>query len=263
MSIKRKILIIDDEADLSSMVAYQFSAKGFEVQTALDGLEGLQKAGQFKPDLILLDINMPRMGGIEFYSKISAVDGSPLYPVMVITARANVEGLFKDLPINGFMTKPFEIDELIAQAELIINSNENNAILQQWALSSMKKVCVAQSDPEVFRSLCADVAENMNVVIPARDGRSAIERVIADLPDVAIIDLGLKDIAGDVVILRLSQIRKTMNIKYILTSPKGYFRDQKVIEQLSAKSGFLALIEYNDHKDLWGKILQTLATKNV
>ena len=70
MDADKKILIIDDEIDLTQMMGFQFKAKGFEVQTAPDGLAGLECVASFKPDLIILDINMPRMGGIEFYSKI-------------------------------------------------------------------------------------------------------------------------------------------------------------------------------------------------
>lgn len=121
---RRKILIIDDEADLTQMIGFQFTSKGFEVQTAGDGVEGLEKLKKFRPDLIILDMNMPRMGGIEFYSKICGPDGKPMYPVLVLTARANVQGLFKDLEIDGFMIKPFEIDQLITEVELIIKKRK-------------------------------------------------------------------------------------------------------------------------------------------
>lgn len=120
MDTKKKILIIDDEIDLTQMLGFQFGALGFEVKTASDGLAALEVIGQFRPDLIILDINMPRMGGMEFYSKICDSNAKPLYPVLVLTARANIQGLFQDLHIDGFMIKPFEIDQLVNEAILII-----------------------------------------------------------------------------------------------------------------------------------------------
>ena len=258
MVTKNKILIIDDEVDLSEMVAYQFKAKGFDVQTAADGLEGLEKISTFKPDLIILDINMPRMGGIEFYNRIAGSDSVPLYPVLILTARANVEGLFKDLPIDGFMTKPFDVDELIAQAQLIIQSKQQHFSFETWGEKTPKKVCIAQHDQKVFDQLVQVFANALYTVIPARNGIMAIERIITLTPDVAIIDLGLPDIAGDVIIFRLSQICKTMNIKFLLSSHRGVARDKEVIDRISAKSGFLALVEYDDPHELLEKVKKLL-----
>ena len=70
---------------------------------------------------------MPRMGGIEFYSKICGTNGKPQYPVLVLTARANIKGLFQDLQIDGFMIKPFEIDQLVQEASLIIKKRSQQA----------------------------------------------------------------------------------------------------------------------------------------
>ena len=59
------VLIVDDEEDLRDMMMFQFKARGFEVFTASDGIEGLERLKSVSPSLIILDINMPRMGGIE------------------------------------------------------------------------------------------------------------------------------------------------------------------------------------------------------
>lgn len=254
MEKQHKIIIIDDELDLAEMVAYQFQAKGFDVLTAVDGVDGLEKIKTFNPDLIILDINMPRMGGIEFYNRIAGSDGAPLYPVIVLTARANVEPLFKELPIDGFMTKPFDVDELIAQAQLIIQTKQQHFSYEMWGEKTPKKVCIAQNDQAIFDQMVNVFANAAFTIIPARNGIIALERVMTLLPDVAIIDLGLTDIAGDVVILRLSQICKTMNIKFFLTSPKDADRNQDIIDKLSTKTGFIELVQYKDPLELLKKV---------
>ena len=83
---KKLILAIDDEPDLLEMEKFQFEAKGYKVETANDGLEGLEKLKTIKPDLIILDLNMPRMGGVEFYQKICDEKNMPRYPVLILTA---------------------------------------------------------------------------------------------------------------------------------------------------------------------------------
>lgn len=87
------ILVIDDESDLREMVQYQFQARGFEVISAANGLEGLDRLKEVTPDLIILDMNMPKMGGLEFYQKICDQNARPKYPVLVLTARANLDQL--------------------------------------------------------------------------------------------------------------------------------------------------------------------------
>ena len=67
---KKKILIVEDEASLHESLGEFLSAEGFEVLNAYDGEEGLLKTNEIKPDLIILDLKMPKMNGIEFLKKI-------------------------------------------------------------------------------------------------------------------------------------------------------------------------------------------------
>ena len=116
----KMILIIEDEEDLVAMVKFQFEANGYQVATASNGIEGLAKLSQINPDLILLDLNMPKVGGIEFCHRIALADGALKYPVLVLTARAHTEEIMKEFKISGFMTKPFKIEHLLKQVDDII-----------------------------------------------------------------------------------------------------------------------------------------------
>src|ERR1039458_9621785 len=97
-----KILVIDDEEDLRENLKYVLEKNGYVVKLASDGIKGLEVLESYSPDLIILDLNMPHMGGIEFYQKICVRD-LPIYPVFVLTARANMEKFFKDFNVDGFM----------------------------------------------------------------------------------------------------------------------------------------------------------------
>lgn len=251
MSANKKILVIDDEMDLIELIGFQFKSKGFEVKTAGDGVEGLEVVHEFKPDLIILDMNMPRMGGIEFYSKICGTNGRPLYPVLVLTARANVENMFKDLEIDGFMIKPFDINELITQSETIIKKKAEAQTKRTSVLpKETRRVCIVDDAPTSFQQLSLLFLEQDFTVIPAQSGAQAMERMIKDTPDVALVHLGLKDIAGDLVILRLSQMAKTMDVKFILYTFRGRERDPRVMERISEKKGIWTLVEYDHPSEL-------------
>jgi DNA-binding response OmpR family regulator len=251
MNPNKKILIIDDEIDLTQMIGFQFKAKGFEVQTAGDGLEALGIVHDFKPDLIILDMNMPRMGGIEFYSKICGTNGRPLYPVLVLTARANVQNMFKDLDIDGFMIKPFDIEELVREAETIIK--KKSQIIAQKIIGPPKdtrRVCIVDDGKAFFNQISGIFLDADYTVIPARTGAMAIERMVKDVPDVALVHLGLADIAGDLVILRLSQMARTMEVKFILYTFRGRERNREVMERISQKKGIWTFVEYEDPQEL-------------
>ena len=73
-------------------------------------------------------MNMPQMGGMEFYQEICYGGSRPKYPVLVLTARANMEQLFKEINIDGFMVKPFEINDLFYEIETIIQKKSNAAV---------------------------------------------------------------------------------------------------------------------------------------
>ncbi len=255
MHAQHKILIVDDEVDLIELVSFQFKAKGFDVQTASDGIQALERLAKFTPDLIILDMNMPRMGGIELYSKMCDANGKPRYPILVLTARSNIKELFKDLFVDGFMVKPFEIDQLVLEAEAIIKrSNEAMAKSGSRFAKNNKKICIVEDDPKTFGSVTGAFLTAGYTVIPADKGAVAIEKITEDVPDVALVKLGLPDFPGDMVILRLSQMSKTMGVKYVLFSPKGFDRNNEIAKRLGGKSGILAFVEYLDPKELLEKV---------
>ena len=126
MTNSKMILLIDDDVDLQQLTKITLKSRGYTVETANHGLEGLEKLKTMTPDLIILDMNMPKLGGLGFYQKICDGQGRPRYPVLILTARTNLEQLLSQMNIDGFMAKPFEIDELIHQVDAIIGKKSKN-----------------------------------------------------------------------------------------------------------------------------------------
>ncbi len=122
--ISPTILVIDDDQMVRTLIADLLEPEGMKVVTADDGEQGLKIIQNMTPDLIILDMNMPKMSGIDFYEKIAnKTDSAPMIPLMVLTGRGNMKGFFESLQIDAFMSKPFKGAEFIAQVRTIIGKH--------------------------------------------------------------------------------------------------------------------------------------------
>lgn len=253
MNSQKTILLIDDEADLRQLVKIALKSRGYLVETAGNGLEGLEKLRTVKPELIILDMNMPKMGGLEFYQKI-CVNGHPEHPVLVLTARANMEHLFRELNIDGFMAKPFEVDDLLGEVDTIIRSKAGGGARTAApgvadGPRAPARVCVAENDEAAFNKIGSAFLGAGYIVNAARSGTEAIERISAAVPDAAVIKLGLVDISGDIVVGKLKMMARTREVKCVLHT--GRTADRTIItEQISRKGGIDCFLVSDDPGEL-------------
>ncbi|UQD51046.1 DNA-binding response regulator [Bacillus methanolicus] len=120
----KKILIIEDEVDLSKFIRLELEYEGYDVIVAYDGREGLEKALSEEVDLILLDLMLPGLNGIEVCRRIRSSKDTP---IIMITARDSVldriSGL--DSGADDYISKPFQIEELLARMRAIFRRVEN------------------------------------------------------------------------------------------------------------------------------------------
>jgi len=112
---KKKILIVDDEEDILNTISFRLEAEGFECITSQDGIDALAKARQEKPDLILLDIMLPRMNGYKVSRLLKFDEKYQHIPILMLTAKTQetdrITGI--ETGADGYITKPFEMDALI------------------------------------------------------------------------------------------------------------------------------------------------------
>ena len=115
-----KVLIVEDEPNMVAGLRDNFEYEGFQVLTALDGVEGLERALKESPDLIVLDVMMPRMSGLDVCKQLKAK--RPSIPIIMLTARGQevdkVVGL--ELGADDYVTKPFSIRELLARVKAVL-----------------------------------------------------------------------------------------------------------------------------------------------
>lgn len=136
--MENKILVVDDEKSIADIIKFNLEKEGYYVDTAYDGEEGMTKVEKYKPDLVILDVMMPKKDGFEVLKEIRMNSN---IPVLMLTAKEEefdkVLGL--ELGADDYITKPFSMRELVARVKsnlrrvdyeklpdsnLIINSNE-------------------------------------------------------------------------------------------------------------------------------------------
>src|SRR3954466_6915629 len=118
---KKKILVVDDEPDVTDLVAYHLKAKTFHVESLNDATASISRARAFQPDLVILDIMMPHLSGIQVCRILRADNKLAKVPIIFLTAKAEthdrIEGL--ESGADDYLTKPFSPKELVLRVESI------------------------------------------------------------------------------------------------------------------------------------------------
>jgi DNA-binding response OmpR family regulator len=126
MNTQKKILVVDDEAMNLEFFELMLSKLGFSVELAKDGAEGLEKAKQFFPDLVLLDNVMPRMSGWELTKVLKSDPKFREIPIIMISALDDVKDKIEgfELGVDDYITKPFNFSEVLARIRAVLRNRE-------------------------------------------------------------------------------------------------------------------------------------------
>ena len=119
-----KVLVVDDERDMLELLDFQFRAQGYEVRTAATGIQALNEARGFLPDLIVLDLMLGELDGLSICEILRAQPSTADIPVIVITAMEGMIPRFHalDSGATDYVTKPFSPRDLLQRAEKIIEA---------------------------------------------------------------------------------------------------------------------------------------------
>ncbi len=120
MTEKARILVVDDEPNITELVSMALRYEGFEVEVAGDGRSAVARAASFRPHLMVLDVMLPDIDGFGVLKRIRA-DGQPL-SVVFLTARDATEDKINGLTLGGddYVTKPFSVEELVARVRAVL-----------------------------------------------------------------------------------------------------------------------------------------------
>ena len=124
----RKILVVDDERHIVRLVEVNLTRAGYDIVVAYDGIEALEVVKKENPDMIVLDVMMPRMDGFEVLKKLQADESTQNIPVIMLTAKAQDADIFKGWSsgVSSYLTKPFNPRELLTFVERIFQSIEEH-----------------------------------------------------------------------------------------------------------------------------------------
>ena len=126
MSAKKKILIVDDENTMVSILKKRIESEAFEVLVARDGQEGLDTARREKPDLIVVDVMMPKLDGYHMCRLLKFDEKYKDIPVIMLTSRIRQEDrdIANDVGASAYITKPFKGQELMGKIKDLLASEE-------------------------------------------------------------------------------------------------------------------------------------------
>ena len=124
--LDKKILVIDDDSNICELLKLYFEKEGYEVRTAPDGMEGISTFKLYEPDLVLLDIMLPRKDGWQVCREIREMSSKP---IIMITAKGEVfdKVLGLELGADDFVVKPFDMKELSARIKAVLRRYQSHA----------------------------------------------------------------------------------------------------------------------------------------
>jgi len=192
-----RILIVDDNATNVKILQTRLGSEGYEVVSAADGLEGLQAARELAPDLILLDVMMPRLDGLEVCRRLRADPDFPFTPIIMVTAMTDLKDVIAGLEAGGdeYLTKPVDHAALAARVRSMLRIKRLHdqveslvAEVKDWNASLERRVATQVSELErvgrlrrFFSPQLAELIVSGDAEDPLQSHRREITVVFLDL----------------------------------------------------------------------------------
>ena len=119
-----RVLVVDDEPDLVRILQFGLQSAGYVVESASDGQEGLKKAREVKPDIILLDLMLPKLDGYKICRLLKFDERYKQIPIIILSARTQEgdQALALEMGANRFVTKPYNFSEILTHVEELLKS---------------------------------------------------------------------------------------------------------------------------------------------
>ncbi len=240
-----KILIIEDDATLGSLINQRLAEEGFETRLIPDGLEGLKNIKEFRPDLILLDIILPSLNGYQILEEKNKDEAIKEIPVIVISNSGQPVEIQKalDMGVKDYLVKsdiPPEEVLLKVRAELKKMEDEKTKTQQQEDSrdeSNLENfsVLIVEDDKFLIDLLIMQLSKQKFKAYHAKDGEEAIKIATEKQPNLILLDIILPGMNGFEIIEQLKKSEATKDIPVIFMSNLGDKEDIEKGKALGAK----------------------------
>lgn len=244
---KQRIMVVDDERHVLVTLKDFLEFEGFAVTQARSAEEALKKLQEEAPDLIVLDISMPGMGGIGFYKAICSPEGRPRFPVLVLTARARMKEFFSELEVDGFLAKPCKREELVARVREILSQQDSGAGQSEpQTAAGKRRLVLLEDDGPVAQHISRRFEDAGYAVLVLQTGMELLSRAPGFHPDVVVMKEVLPQMNGSVVAPLLKAMPKLKTVPVVIYDETGMFRGSRLIRDRMAKLNVTCL----DNPDL-------------
>jgi DNA-binding response OmpR family regulator len=223
MTSPDRILFIDDDPAVLLSVGDQLHMEGYEVITASTGEQALTVLKTITPNLIILDISMPGMTGLAFLKKISDDSGTPRYPVLVFTARANMEHFFAKTAVEGFLAKTSDPSCLINEVKRILQK-QKKAIRNEGDTHHRPHLMIIEDEPRLSARLHNFFTAAGYEVTVLHDCATLIESLQTKTPNIILLKEVLPNVSGSSIAAGLESFTNASKISIILYDSSGIHR---------------------------------------
>ncbi len=227
-----RILLVDDEPNLLLIVGDQLRMEGYTVITAANGDEALQALRLQPPDLIILDVTMPGMTGLALLKKLSGPDGKPRYPILMFTARANMEQFFQTTGVEGFLPKASDPAQLSAEVRRILLKTRKEESREQPGTRHRKVIMILEDEPLLNNRLKTSFNIAGYHTITLTDAHSLAAALHDHTPAVILLKSVLSGTAGRDIAASLADYTTAKGIAVILYDASGIHTADETFENV-------------------------------
>lgn len=228
----KKILIVDDNPTNISLLQQTLQHENLSIFTAFNGVEAIDVAKKNIPDLILLDVMMPEMGGFEACQQLKALETTRHIPIIFITAKTEREDIEEGFKVGGeeYITKPFKIEELVSRIRtyLLLTKQRNQKLLVEGKemddITEMK-LMIVDDNPKNVSVLNATMQALKLDISMAPNGKVALELFKRIQPDLILLDVMMPEVNGFEVCRVLKNNPSMQDIPIIFTTAKNQPED--------------------------------------
>jgi CheY-like chemotaxis protein len=214
------ILLVDDDPSILLTMGDSLQYHGYTVIKAATAEQASQRLAQQTPDLIILDISMPGMGGMGFLRTIAGSDGKIKHPVLVFTARSELNGFMNGLDIEGFLTKTEPPEKFIEVVDRIIDKRRSVPPGKRVADTS-RRILLVEDDPERREGLLQFFRRHSHEAWGVGSGFHVAEALREKTPDVIVLKHILPFMNGASIAQMLASEEDTKGIPVVLYDESG------------------------------------------